>query len=145
MVSEVFEIAGCRRVRDPALVSISPHLRYADCLVHIHVPVRGTRKGLQSGLAILVPVRRATGSLRGGDQREGREATRALAPAARTAADRVSISKAPKWRLPLMKNVGVPETPLRSALSTSLLTRAAPTRPCKSSVNRSTSSPSSAA
>ena len=42
-----------------------------------------------------------------------------------------------------MKNVGVPETPLRSALSTSSATRAAPACSRRSSVNRSTSSPSS--
>jgi hypothetical protein len=40
-----------------------------------------------------------------------------------------------------MKNVGVPETPLRSALSTSSATRAAPASWRRSSVNRSTSRP----
>ncbi len=33
------------------------------------------------------------------------------------------MSYAPWWRRPLMKKVGVPETPLRSALSTSSATR----------------------
>ena len=46
--------------------------------------------------------------------------------AAWTALMRASMSKVPKWRSPLMKNVGVPVTPLRSAPSTSSAIRSAP-------------------
>src|SRR3954454_19029472 len=41
-------------------------------------------------------------------------ASMARAPAALTARDRWSMSYSPWWRRPLMKNVGVPDTPLRS-------------------------------
>ena len=50
---------------------------------------------------------------------------RARASAAFTAAVRVARSYAPLWRLPLMKNDGVPATPLVSALVTSRSTRGA--------------------
>ena len=49
--------------------------------------------------------------------------------AARTAALSVSTSYAPWWRRPLMKKLGVPATPLASALATSSATRSACSRP----------------
>src|SRR3954453_15622322 len=55
------------------------------------------------------------------------------------------MSYAPWWRRPLMKNVGVPDTRLRSAPSTSWAIRFAPTCSCSSSVTRATSSPSRSA
>jgi len=56
----------------------------------------------------------------------GRTATAAArARAVRTAAVRVATSYAPWWRLPLMKKVGVPVTPLASAVLTSSATRPA--------------------
>jgi hypothetical protein len=42
----------------------------------------------------------------------GDQAINERAPAARTAASRVSTSYAPSWRRSLMKKVGVPVTPL---------------------------------
>ena len=49
----------------------------------------------------------------------------ARARALRTASLSVSTSYAPRWRTPLMKKLGVPATPLASALATSSATRPA--------------------